>query len=69
MPGRHAAPVGDAGGGAIIVSVRDADGQFAPQPPAETMPRAGDIVLAAGTERTMERLEACFAPSRTRARS
>ena len=62
-------PIGDVRGGAIIVGVRDADGQFAPQPAAETILRAGDAVLAMGTERTMERLEALFAPAGTRARS
>jgi K+/H+ antiporter YhaU regulatory subunit KhtT len=55
-------------GGAIIVGVRDADGQFAPQPAAETILRSGDVVLAMGTERAMERLEALFAPRGTRAR-
>ncbi|MEA2246413.1 MAG: voltage-gated potassium channel [Solirubrobacteraceae bacterium] len=59
----------DVRGGAIIVGVRDADGQFAPQPSAETILRAGDAVLAMGTERTMEHLEALFASGGTRARS
>jgi voltage-gated potassium channel len=62
-------PVGDVRGGAIIVGVRDADGQFAPQPSAETILHGGDVVLAMGTERTMRRLEALFAPAGTRARS
>jgi voltage-gated potassium channel len=62
-------PIGDVRGGAIIVGVRDASGQFQPQPPAETVLRAGDVVMAMGTERTMERLEDLFAPAGTRARS
>ena len=62
-------PVGDVRGGAIIVGVRDVTGQFQPQPPAETVLRAGDVVMAMGTERTMERLEVLFAPAGTRART
>jgi voltage-gated potassium channel len=62
-------PIGDVRGGAIIVGVRDASGQFQPQPSAETMLRAGDVVMAMGTERTMERLEDLFAPAGSRARS
>ena len=62
-------PIGDVRGGAIIVGVRDAAGQFQPTPPAETVLRAGDVVMALGTGRTMERLEALFAPAGTRARS
>ena len=44
-------------------------GQFQPQPSAETVLRAGDVVMAMGTERTMERLEELFAPAGTRART
>src|SRR5919199_1147132 len=62
-------PIGDVRGGAIIVGVRDRSGQFQPQPPAETVLGAGDVVMAMGTERTMERLEELFAPAGTRARS
>jgi voltage-gated potassium channel len=62
-------PVGDVRGGAIIVGVRDPSGQFQPQPPAETVLRAGDVVMALGTERTMERLEELFATAPTRTRS
>jgi voltage-gated potassium channel len=62
-------PIGDVRGGAIIVGVRDASGQFQPQPPVETVLQAGDVVMAMGTERTMERLEDLFAPGGTRART
>jgi len=62
-------PIADVRGGAIIVGVRDRSGQFQPQPPAETVLGAGDVVMAMGTERTMERLEGLFAPATTRARS
>ena len=61
--------IGDVRGGAIIVGVRDASGQFHPQPPVETVLHAGDVVMAMGTERTMERLEDLFAPAGTRART
>jgi voltage-gated potassium channel len=62
-------PIADIRGGAIIVGVRDVTGQFQPQPPAETVLQAGDVVMAMGTERTMERLEELFAPAGTRART
>jgi voltage-gated potassium channel len=62
-------PIGDVRGGAIIVSVRSADGVFHPQPAAETVLRAGDVVMAMGTLRTVQRLEALFAPARTETRS
>ena len=62
-------PIADVRGGAIIVGVREPSGQFHPQPAAETILHAGDVVMAMGTERTMERLEELFAPARTRARS
>ena len=56
-------PIADVRGGAIIVGVRDASGQFQPQPPAETVLHAGDVVTAMGTGRTMERLESLFDPA------
>jgi voltage-gated potassium channel len=62
-------PIADVRGGAIIVGVRSADGKFQPQPPAETVLNAGDVVMAMGTLRTMQRLEALFAPERTGSRS
>jgi voltage-gated potassium channel len=55
--------VGDVRGGAIIVGVRDVQGQFHPQPAAETVLGAGDVLLAMGTARTMSRLEALFSPA------
>jgi voltage-gated potassium channel len=61
--------IGDVRGGAIIVGVRDATGQFHPQPSPETELHAGDVVMAMGTERTMERLEELFAPAGARART
>ena len=53
--------IGDVRGGAMIVGVRLADGSFNPQPPAETVLRPGDVLLAMGTPRTLDRLERLFA--------
>jgi voltage-gated potassium channel len=61
-------PIADVRGGAIIVGVRSAEGNFQPQPPAETVLNAGDVVMAMGTLRTVQRLEALFAPARTESR-
>src|SRR3954449_4851194 len=58
-----ARPVGDGRGGSFIVGVRHADGSFQPQPAAETLLREGDVVMAIGTPRTLERLERLFAQS------
>jgi voltage-gated potassium channel len=52
--------VGDVRGGSFIVAIRRADGSFEPQPPAETVLREGDVVMAIGTPRTLRRLEALF---------
>jgi voltage-gated potassium channel len=62
-------PIADVRGGAIIVGVRNADGTFHPQPSTETVLAAGDVVMALGTVRTMERLEKLFSPARTETRS
>jgi voltage-gated potassium channel len=48
--------------------VRSADGSFQPQPPAETRLQAGDVVMAMGTLRTVQRLEALFSPTQTETR-
>jgi voltage-gated potassium channel len=59
--------IGDVRGGAFIVGVRHADGSFQPQPAAENLLREGDVVMAIGTARTLERLEALFAQSSSQA--
>src|SRR4051812_36688301 len=59
--------VGDVRGGSFIVGVRHADGSFQPQPAAETLLRAGDVVMAIGTPRTLERLERLFSQSPSQA--
>ncbi len=48
--------VDDIRGGAMIVGLRRG-ADFQPQPPAETMLRAGDVIVALGTSTTLQRLE------------
>jgi voltage-gated potassium channel len=57
--------VGDIRGGAFIVGIRRANGAFQAQPPAETLLESGDVLMALGTARTMERLESLFEPSQS----
>jgi len=54
--------LGDVRGGAIIVALRRPDGTFMAQPPSETELAPGDVMVAMGTARTMDRLETLFAP-------
>jgi voltage-gated potassium channel len=56
--------IGDVRGGAFIVGVRHADGSFVPVPAAETTLDASDVVMALGTPKTLERLEALFVTPR-----
>ncbi len=60
--------IGDVRGGAFIVALRRDDGTFETQPTSETVLAPGDVVVAMGTLRTMDRLEALFAPAATPAR-
>jgi voltage-gated potassium channel len=53
--------VGEVRGGSQIVGVRRSDGSFNAQPAAETVLGVGDVVMAMGTPRTLERLEDLFA--------
>jgi voltage-gated potassium channel len=55
--------LGDVRGGAMIVGLRRGGG-FQPQPPGDTILCAGDVIVAMGTPRTMDRLEKLFAPHR-----
>lgn len=52
--------VGDVRGGAFVIGVRHPDGSFRPQPGPETVLVEGDVVMAIGTPRTLERLEELF---------
>jgi voltage-gated potassium channel len=55
--------IGDIRGGSYIVGLRPAAGGFKPQPQSETVLAAGDVIMAMGTPRTMDRLESLFAPA------
>jgi voltage-gated potassium channel len=52
--------VGDVRGGAFIVGLRHADGSFHPMPAADMTLCPGDVVMALGTPKTLDRLEALF---------
>jgi voltage-gated potassium channel len=56
--------IGEVRGGSFIVGVRHADGSFAPMPPADTKLGPGDVVMALGTPKTLDRLEALFVTAR-----
>ena len=60
--------IGDIRGGAFIVALRRPDGTFQAQPPSETVLDGGDVLLAMGTVRTMDRLEGLFQPDATAVR-
>jgi voltage-gated potassium channel len=49
--------VGDIRGGSMIVGLRRGQ-EFQPQPPTETVLRAGDVIVAIGTPPALSRLEA-----------
>jgi voltage-gated potassium channel len=53
--------VGDIRGGSMIVGLRRQE-QFQPQPPADTVLRPGDVLIAMGTPATLGRLEGLLAP-------
>jgi voltage-gated potassium channel len=55
--------IGDVRGGSFIVALRRPDGTVQAQPPGETKLAPGDVIVAMGTLRTMDRLEALFAPT------
>ncbi|HEY6758414.1 MAG TPA: NAD-binding protein [Baekduia sp.] len=53
--------IGDIRGGSYIVGLRRAAGGFEPQPASETVLEPGDVIMAMGTPRTLDRLETLFA--------
>jgi voltage-gated potassium channel len=55
--------IGDIRGGSYIVGLRPVAGGFQPQPEAETVLAVGDVIMAMGTPRTMDRLELLFTPA------
>jgi voltage-gated potassium channel len=60
--------VADVRGGAIVVAVRRPGGVVVTQPPDETVLQVGDMLVALGTPRTLDRLETLFAPAGAAAR-
>lgn len=56
-------------GTTVIAALRRADGGVHPQPPSDTVLRAGDVLVAMGTVDALSRLESMFAPKRAEARS
>jgi voltage-gated potassium channel len=56
--------IGDVRGGSVIVAVRRPDGDVRVQPSGDTVLEAGDVLVAMGTLRTIERLEALFEPAK-----
>jgi voltage-gated potassium channel len=52
--------VGDVRGGAFIVGLRHASGTFTPAPAGDTPLCPGDVLMAIGTPRTLQRLEDLF---------
>jgi voltage-gated potassium channel len=54
--------VGQARGGSVIVAMRRVDGRIESQPSSDAVIDAGDILIALGTPRELERLEALFQP-------
>jgi voltage-gated potassium channel len=56
-------------GTTVIAALRRADGSVHPQPPSDTVLRAGDVLVAMGTVDALSRLESMFAPKRAEAPS
>jgi voltage-gated potassium channel len=56
--------VGDIRGGSMIVGLRRG-AEFEPQPPGDTALHAGDIIVAIGTPRTLDRLESLLEERRS----
>jgi len=54
--------IGDIRGGSMIVGMRHVNGSFAPQPPSDQVLEVGDVLMAMGTPRTLDRLEQLFLP-------
>lgn len=55
----------DVRGGSMVIGLRR-DGGFQPQPPGDTTLRPGDVIVAMGTPRTMDRLDRLFSAGRPR---
>src|SRR5262245_15274479 len=57
--------IGEVRGTTTVAAVRRADGAVHPQPPSDTVLRAGDVLIAMGTVDALGRLEKLFVPART----
>ncbi len=55
--------VGDVRGGSHMVAIKRSDGRFEPQPSADLVLEPGDVIMALGTVKTMDRLERLFESS------
>ena len=58
----------DIRGSSVIVALRRPDGSFQPLPPGEVILEPGDVLVAMGDSRTMDRLESLFTPTGTTTR-
>jgi K+/H+ antiporter YhaU regulatory subunit KhtT len=56
--------IGEIRGTTTVAAVRKGDGSVAPQPPLDTVLRAGDVLVAMGTTEALRKLESMFAPTR-----
>jgi voltage-gated potassium channel len=56
--------LGDVRGGSMVVGLRR-DGAFQPQPPGDTVLSPGDVLVAMGTPKTMDRLDRLFSADRS----
>jgi voltage-gated potassium channel len=54
-------------GTTTIAALRNNDGNVHPQPAADTVLRAGDVLVAMGTVEALRKLEAMFVPGPARA--
>ena len=51
-------------GTTTIAALRNSDGKVHPQPPSDTVLRAGDVLVAMGTVDALKKLESMFVPGR-----
>ncbi len=58
--------IGQVRGTTSIAALRNADGKVHPQPPSDTVLRAGDVLVAMGTVDALKKLEAMFVPGPAR---
>jgi voltage-gated potassium channel len=58
--------IGQVRGTTMIAALRDSDGKVSPQPPSDTVLRAGDVLVAMGTVEALKKFEALFVPGPAR---